>query len=71
MVIAVCISMTACNGVALSVVGLVAVASVLPAVVAVMVSTVNMAAATATATTSLGANHLGHRVTAQSGVQGL
>ena len=63
--------MTACNGVALSAAALVAVASVLPVVVAVMGSTVNMAAAMATATTSLGGNHLGHCVTLQSGVQGL
>ena len=63
MVFAICISMAACNGVELSVAGMVAVASVLPVVVAVMGSTVNMAAAMATATTSLGSNHLHHRVT--------
>ena len=63
--------MAACNGVAMSAAAMVAVASLLPVVAAVMGSTVNMAAAMATATTSLGRNHLGHRVTAQSGVQGL
>ena len=71
LVFAICISMTARNGVALSVAVVVAVASVLPVVVAVMGSTVNMAAAMATATTSLGGNHIGHCVTAQSCVQGL
>ena len=65
LVLAICSSTTACNGVALSVAVMVAVASVRPVVVAVMGSTVNMAAAMATATTSLGRNHIGHRVTVQ------
>jgi hypothetical protein len=68
LVFAICISMTARNGFALSVAAMVGVASVLPVVVAVMGSTVNMAAAMATAPTSLGGHHLGHHVTVQPGV---
>ena len=68
LVFAICISMMACNGVALSVAVMVAVASVRPVVAVLMGSTVNMAAAMATATTSPGGNHLGHHVTVQSGV---
>jgi len=62
--------MRACNGVSLSVAVMVAVASARPVVVVLTGSTVNMAAAMATAT-SLGGNHIGHHVTAQFGVQGI
>ena len=65
LVFAIFISMTTCNGVAMSAAAMVAVASVLPVVAAAMGSTANVAAAMATATTSLGRNHLGHRATAQ------
>ena len=50
---------------------MVAAASVRPVVVVMMGSTVNMAAAMAPTTISLGGNHIGHHVTVQSGVQGL
>ena len=58
-VFAICMSMTACNGVALSVAVMVAVASVRPVVAVLMGSTVNMAATMATTTTSPGGHHLG------------
>jgi len=69
--IAICINMTTCNVVTLSVAVMVAVASVRSVVGVVMGSTVNTAATMATTTTSPGGNHIGHRVTVQSGVQSI